>query len=95
MAGVTEGVTGSVTRLDLVESITDNVGSLTDLKDLMYLRGGSKVTISSSVLCVKSKNFSVESESLSRLDAQIAGFLLLLVANGGSSRFLTVDPHLG
>jgi hypothetical protein len=92
---VTDGGTGSATELVFVGLVTDNVGSLTDLKDLMYLRGGSKVTISSSVFCERSKNFSVESESLSRLDAQIEGFLLLLVANGGSSRFLTVDPRLG
>ncbi len=92
---MTDGVTGSTPRSGFGGFITDNVGSLTDLNDLMYLRGGSKVTISSSVLCERSKNFSIESESLSRLGAQIEGFLLLLVANGGSSRFLTVDPRLG
>lgn len=41
---------------------TDNLGNLTDLRDLMYLRGGSKVTISSSVFCVGSKNIDVESQ---------------------------------
>lgn len=40
---------------------TDNLGNLTDLRDLMYLRGGSKVTISSSVFVVRSKDIDLES----------------------------------
>jgi hypothetical protein len=42
---------------------TDNLGNFTDLRDLMYLRGGSKVTISSSVFCVRSKDIDIESQT--------------------------------
>lgn len=42
---------------------TDNLGSLTDLRDLMYLRGGSKVTISRSVFGVRVENIDVEAQA--------------------------------
>ena len=62
VVGVDAG-TSSTTGSGLVKLGTDNLGNLTDLRDLMYLRGGSKVTISSRVFCVRSKNIDIESQA--------------------------------
>jgi hypothetical protein len=56
----------------LVRLGTDNLGNLTDLRDLMYLRGGSKVTISSSVFCVRGENIDVESQAKERASFPLA-----------------------